>query len=151
MKLTDCMPYLAFWSSILIVLTLFTSIKMCSIVFIKTLCVCSSNEVGLHIENPASWIHQVLVTFSLNLDNSHDHSINHVNTLTFLLHVLALCVWLWLIFKVLGIQSFIICQIFFLTLILNKVLLIFLKFMTIVVRALNVLRVCNYRLMSCLL
>lgn len=51
---------------------------------LQALSVGRSNEVGLHIVNPALGVHQVLLVFALNLDHPHNDAINHVNGLLLL-------------------------------------------------------------------
>lgn len=65
----------------MIVLTLF--ILTVGSHFFEPLCVRRSNEVGLHIVNSPLRVHQVLVLLSFNLDHAHDHTVDHVDRLTF--------------------------------------------------------------------
>jgi len=60
--------------------------------FIEALCVGSTDEVGLHVINPTIWIHQVLIIFTLDLDNLHHDSIDHVDRLALDLFTLAILV-----------------------------------------------------------
>ena len=48
----------------------------------QSLCVCSADEVGLHVINATLWVHQVLVVFSFDLNHAHDHTVDHVDRLT---------------------------------------------------------------------
>lgn len=43
------------------------------------------NEVRLHVINPPLRVHQVLVILPLNLYHAHDHAINHVDRLSFII------------------------------------------------------------------
>jgi hypothetical protein len=42
-----------------------------------------AHKVGLHVIDPAVWVHKELVRFTFNLDLLHHHSINHVDWLSF--------------------------------------------------------------------
>ena len=57
--------------------------------FLEALSVCSANEVCLHIVNAALWIHQVLIVLTLYLDHAHDHAVDHVDRLAFVLLAVA--------------------------------------------------------------
>ena len=44
----------------------------------KALRVGSADEIGLHVVNPALWVHQILVVLALDLNHAHHHAIYHV-------------------------------------------------------------------------
>ena len=44
----------------------------------KALRVSSADEIGLHVVNPALWVHQILVVLALDLNHAHHHAIYHV-------------------------------------------------------------------------
>ena len=75
----------------MIVLTLF--ILTVGSHFFEPLCIGRSNKVGLHIVNSPLRIHQVLVLFSFNLDHAHDHTVDHVDRLTFFIFSVAFAAW----------------------------------------------------------
>ena len=55
------------------------AILLISAHFLKTLSICSANEVRLHIVNTALRIHQVLIVFTFYLDHTHDNAVDHVD------------------------------------------------------------------------
>ena len=79
-------------SSKLLVLTLLSSLLHLILHFIKALRVGGADEVGLHVVNSTTWIHQVLIIFPLDLNNLHHDSIDHVDRLTFNFLTLAILI-----------------------------------------------------------
>ena len=57
--------------------------------FLEALRVCGANEVCLHVIDTALWIHQVLIVLALDLDHAHDHAVDHVDRLAFVLLAVA--------------------------------------------------------------
>ena len=53
--------------------------------FLKALCVCCTNEVGLHVVDSSLGVHQILVILAFNLNHAHDNAIDHVDGLAFII------------------------------------------------------------------
>ena len=47
--------------------------------FFKFVCVCCSDELAVHVENLALWVHKEFSVVSLDLYTAHDHVVLHVD------------------------------------------------------------------------
>ena len=67
----------------------------------KFVCVGSTDELSIHVEDLSLWVHQELSVVSLNLDSPHDHIVLHVDThLLLSIALLLLLVDSWLVVAV---------------------------------------------------
>jgi len=47
--------------------------------FLELICICSTDELAVHVKDLSLWVHQELTVVTFNLDSTHDHVVLHVH------------------------------------------------------------------------
>lgn len=72
-----------------VVLLLIAGAVVTTLQLFELVCVCCADELAVHVEDLALWIHQELALIALDLDPTHDDVIFHVHTDLLVLRLLA--------------------------------------------------------------